>query len=471
MNKSSMQSEENFWPSVSDMFLSLFIIALVLYAGANDRSTEGDIMIRTQTVEEAIELIEQLQVAERLKEDEEIKSLSVEEIKKEREDCESARKAKDEGEEEKIRWEEIRSLPKLCEQLRKILHADKLSDYFEQSISDDQDGDEEYKNVVELLYNAGPAKDESRSGKLTTDAQLRKVRIYILKCVNTGRHSDLSPEELRQRLLELENTLAQREAELKKTIAEKEKLQEENKRLSDLLSINDKNLLKEIEKLQKELAKAKKKIEELQKKLDGAQEEMGTLVAKMSKDPRKEVMERVEELAKEIGLEGVEFDKQLGIMRIPAGIVSFMSGAPKAVTKLQDFIDPQKLDSTKKNLDKISALLEKIAKENEQKKWIDNIVIEGHSDITGRSNDYISSMRAVGIWLYLNGDTKGEPNKLSRYKNKDGNTLFSHAGYGSRSPLTREEGETDAAYNERCRRIDIRFNCRLNIEPQGTAKQ
>ena len=168
-----------------------------------------------------------------------------------------------------------------------------------------------------------------------------------------------------------------------------------------------------------------------------------------AKDTRRRVMEEcVAPVIKDKSLEGlVEVEEDLGVIRIPSSSVSFLTA--------------HKEYSTGEGvLERLAAALVAIAEKNECEKSIDNIVIECHADTDGDPdyNEELSSMRALCIWRTLN---KKSGDRLERYKNGTGLGLFSHAGFGCRVPMPLRlwEDKDSKEYKERCRRIDIRFNC------------
>ena len=81
MSRHTLHSEENFWPSVSDMFLALFVIALVLYASASKKAGDGDLYIPDQVVAETEELMKE--IGERLPEQRAKYDAAAEEIRTE----------------------------------------------------------------------------------------------------------------------------------------------------------------------------------------------------------------------------------------------------------------------------------------------------------------------------------------------------------------------------------------------------
>jgi flagellar motor protein MotB len=104
-------------------------------------------------------------------------------------------------------------------------------------------------------------------------------------------------------------------------------------------------------------------------------------------------------------------------------------------------------------------------------KYIDTIIIEGHTDTDGydtgatgeekRINDIkenllLSQKRAFSTWDYMRSikDKNNEP--ITDYKNSDNKNLFAVAGYGQSRPLLLENGQPNPNKSE-LRRIEFRF--------------
>ena len=104
-------------------------------------------------------------------------------------------------------------------------------------------------------------------------------------------------------------------------------------------------------------------------------------------------------------------------------------------------------------------------------KYIDTIIIEGHTDTDGydtgatgeekRLNDIkqnlqLSQNRAFSTWDYMRV-IKGKNNEpITDYKNSDNKNLFAVAGYGQSRPLLLENGQPNPNKSE-LRRIEFRF--------------
>ncbi len=276
-------------------------------------------------------------------------------------------------------------------------------------------------------------------------------------------------------------------------LADNEKLKQELKQkqqeidqLHRQLAMSESELQNEIAELRTRLSEKEKELQELRQKLAALGQELeeaqttittqqGAIDA-LSKDNRRDLMAAIKEKLSEYhipvateynGYRGIIVDERNAILRIPASVVYFNRGS--AI--------PHSRSGYENILENISAFLRDIAEANRDadSDWkiynmVDNIVIESHCDAnpftdevdgwTMDGNEILSSNRSLVVWDKMNGKRK----VLQSYRNLRGEGLFSHAGFGSRVLLLRNEGEDKNSHDERCRRIDIRFNCTAEAE-------
>ena len=124
-------------------------------------------------------------------------------------------------------------------------------------------------------------------------------------------------------------------------------------------------------------------------------------------------------------------------------------------------------DTYKENLALLAQFLDEIAEMVvEGKLAVDSISIECHTDpdlgnIKNEKiyyNDGLSLQRAFDVWRLLNREKKkGSPNLSERVK--DGQRIFTMSGFGMRVLPKRKRNEEKTDYYERCRRMQLRFNC------------
>ena len=103
-------------------------------------------------------------------------------------------------------------------------------------------------------------------------------------------------------------------------------------------------------------------------------------------------------------------------------------------------------DEAKPALDQLAVVFEKFLEDEENAKYVDSIVISGHTDSTGTDEDnrVLSTDRANAVLNYL---MAGKNGRLTRYAG-----YFCAAGYGETRPVQSNETEQGRAAN---RRIEI----------------
>ena len=97
-------------------------------------------------------------------------------------------------------------------------------------------------------------------------------------------------------------------------------------------------------------------------------------------------------------------------------------------------------------LDKLAEVFAAFLSDSENAKYVDSVVISGHTDSTGsdKENRVLSTDRANAVLDYLLSSGRGELNAYSRY--------FCAAGYGKTRPVATNDTEEGRAQN---RRIEI----------------
>ncbi len=188
--------------------------------------------------------------------------------------------------------------------------------------------------------------------------------------------------------------------------------------------------------------------EELERKKSELEKELG-------KDIRPVIMKEVASKFTELERAGmVQIEEDEGFMRIPSKTLTFKGGQQKQEDQVLDNrANPQNEANMRKIADALYAFME----EDQKRHWVDTIVIEGHASKDVRkgsewANELVSIQRAIGTWILLN-----KHHNFEKYKNSDGKMIIGYAGFGSHNLLEPGESESEEQYNERCRRIDIRF--------------
>lgn len=443
MESNPLHQEENFWPSVSDMFLSFFVIALALAAiYHNTHEKEG----------------ESLDYAYQQRTDMVLRLAGLDDAH-----YDSSEDAQD-----KATRPVMARL--LCDALDKIEADEQHREASRRWLVAGADARMEVKAredyTVALRY-MGQRLGRSYGARASGFEMLEDVaeQIQLLKMRDTGGHR--TPEELQVEVERLQRLVEEKEQE----IAD----------LMRRLSMSESELQREIAELTRQLEARSKELEELRSKLREAQ---GVIAGQsreiqdLSKDNRSVLMVAVHKMLAEYGIpvaskenqmRGLIVDNDKAVLRIPSTVVYFGSGSaiPQTQGEYGDI------------LEKISQLLRTVAEANADpdSSWgiygmVDNIVIESHCDskpfeaeVDGYDmdgNEVLSSNRSLVVWDLLNGKDK----RLEGFRNLREEGLFSHAGFGSRVPLPDVKGEPKEEYHMRCRRIDIRFNCTPEAERQ-----
>lgn len=407
------------------MFLALFVIALVLYSTASKKAGEGDIKFQQQTCAECQELLSELK--DIFPADTALMSMNVPEMQ--------TKDAKGDAQQQAKEFEqEMASF--LCE-LKDVSSLRQVFPRGEQSQEKFPHARSKYEEAILMLYDASATEGESAIPSVknvTPDARLRELRVRILSHL---RPNGPSAEDLKMKLAEKEAEIARLTSLLKGK--------------ADVMSLNE------------DLKKNKQELAELQRKyhaftqlhhncnatISAQMKQIEQLQQSLNQDTRSLVMEKVSKALERFDLlDYVQIEKEAGFIRIPSSSVGFEKNV------YDEF-------SGTWILTRLAKALVSIAEDNQHNhRMIDNIVIECHADTDGNAfdNEKLSSNRSLYIWQYLNNQSS---QKLETYKNSSGLSLFSHAGFGSRIPLPLRKWESSYSdsYKERCRRIDIRFNC------------
>ncbi len=464
MNRNNLNTEDNFWPCVSDMFLAFFVIALALYATSNSEKGKGDEYISSLAREEAVALVAHLHRVH----PNEVGALP----------------------EDILREKDMVNSPGLAQKLYELTEIPTLHRVYFNTAADDEILlsyiPEEGKNyhlrkAACLLYcMVFPDKQmEVEENGPRYHQLLREVRERIQRAA--GGAEGKTKEEL----IALLNDSVPRseksalEERIKRLVQEKANLEEQlrkafqGNKLLTTLQQRIQLLEEQLQEAQNQLAATKTEIDGLKDEKKELSETNRKLVEEINRDNRKSVMDEIEKLLKQDKYQalvkaGIELLKDEGVIRVPESVVGFDTNVrePRAANK--------------DNLKKISDLLREIGEGVTRGEFpIDNISIECHADTTGSGtiigsaiiqignkkgkkemldNDWLSMLRALAVWKELEQErSSGE--KLSDYKNKDGLGLFSTSGFGSRVPVEKKYGETSEEWNSRCRRMDIRINC------------
>lgn len=443
MESNPLHQEENFWPSVSDMFLSFFVIALALAAiYHNTHEKEG----------------ESLDYAYQQRTDMVLRLVGLD-----NEHYDSREDAQD-----KATRPAMAKL--LCDALDKIEADEQHREASGKWLVGDSDARMEVKareDYTEALRYMGQRLGRSYGARASGFEMLEDVaeQIQLLKMRDTGDHRTL--DELKAEVERLWRLVVEKDLEIFD--------------LSRRLFMSGSNLCREIAEPTWQMEAKRKELEEPSRKLDEAQGGISgqeSAIGAQPKDNRCALMKAIRMMmaeydiplaSSENGMHGLIIDEEKALLRIPSSVVSFDRGSaiPRTTREYSDI------------LERISKLLCTVAEANvnENSPWgicgmVDNIVIESHCDsnpfdaeVDGYDmdgNEVLSSNRSLVVWDRLNGKDK----KLQAFLNPRDEGLFSHAGFGSRVLLPRMPGEEKSAYDMRCRRIDIRFNCTSEAERQ-----
>lgn len=464
MNRNNLNTEDNFWPCVSDMFLAFFVIALALYATSNSEKGRGDEYISSLAREEAIALVEHLHKVH----EGDVEALP-DEVKKEQDTLDS---------------------PGLALHLYKLTEKPALVKlYFNQAANEEkvlpyipEEGKKYHlRKAARLLYCLTFPEREMNVEE--SDPRYHRLLREVRDCLQrkAGGLESKTKEELMDDLRNSvpRSELAALEARVKQLTKQIAELQEKLRQATQGNALLE-SLQKELEELKKQLEDARRQLEEARSQITGLEadktnlsHEVQQLIDEINRDNRKSVMGEIEQLLKQdkyraLGA-GILLLKEEGVIRIPESVVGFDANAR----------EPKK--ESLGNIKLISDLLNDIGtlvKRGEL--LIDNISIECHADPSGSGvigaavikvgnssrkpenikldNDWLSMMRALSIWNQLEKERNPE-NKLAGYKNKGGLGLFSTSGFGARVPVKKEVGEGEKEWLSRCRRMDIRINC------------
>ena len=413
MSKNFSQQEENFWPCVSDMFLALFIIALTLYA-MKERSGEGDLKVQEELIQETCAMLNELDTAfpqegfgkwtieirkEHLDEQDEIGS-TLSNIK----DCKNS--------------------CSLCQALVSIREKYEVQKIFEKGEEPDENI-QTHRDAIQCLYKYVKGKEGTKDDLSLIREAHQEISFKLIKS---------KQESIRL----LENTTDN--GELHKILTReienlKKKVRETQERLKNLTQKNE-GLVSELEKSKE----SGKKLEKINQKLE----------EKLGEDVRPVIMKKVASKFMELERQKmVQIEKDEGVIRIPSETLKFKKGAQQR--------EDQVLEETpgnKANRRKIADALYEFMEEDQKEHLVDTIVIEGHASKEGNkwANDLVSTQRAIGTWIRLNGH-----HNFEKYKNGVGKMIIGYAGFGSHNLLEKEPSESEKQYDDRCRRIDIRF--------------
>ncbi|MBE6418702.1 MAG: hypothetical protein E7031_01070 [Akkermansiaceae bacterium] len=461
MSRRDLHSDENFWPCVSDMFLALFVIALVLYSTMSVEKGRGDKYVSDLAAQEACSLFETLQ--REYPDSETIKGINVEEI----------------------RNEEHGARPKLAEALYGLLSCEETARYFyvtDDTLTKIPDASEMYRynDAIALLYETrtecGAPPDENDP---CYHEHMRKVREHveseIYKSKSDSTYADASYEELVEEAERLDaqirsmktkdeyDALASKKQELFDKSEEVKQLQAQKEELEQQIAQFDEKLTHantEGQKLNVQIAKLDEDINNIKKE-----------------DPRKDVMEEVQNKLNEdkySALKGngaVKVDVEKGIVIISSEVFAFDQATGDYYRQGRGVRPDDVEHRLEKPIDKYGDKLKLLAKflieiaqmvENGDLP-VDSISIECHTDddvgkVTDKVyfNDGLSLQRAFDVWLLLD---KYAERALSKCKNLQGQRLFTMTGFGRRVLLTEIDGEDTEDYQKRCRRMQLRFNC------------
>lgn len=452
MIRQHLQTEENFWPCVSDMFLALFVIALALYSVSSEEKGKGDEYISDLAKDEAVALIECMQKSN--PNDAQLKELNPPAAKK------ADRKNLDS--------------PELCKLLYAVVKNDKCEKHFPNGIDERLWNPNKpiLKNVCRALCKAtgdcnhtegkyyqcikaareritSAVKDSLEADQKREMARLKR-ELKILGDANKGRAEDAA-------------RIAELEIQVESLEGEKARLTRTNEGLDDA-----------IEKLTGENKDLKEEKIRLQNTNTGLQKQI-------REDFRKQVMQRVRTLLArypDLHYFVIVLDEE-GVVRIPSSTIGFDPSS--VVPNPSETCNARQLESRLVQLAQfLNDVGQEVTKSGQEPLLVDNISIECHSSPDGKNkilgilsphglkpykqnatiklnNDWLSMLRAINIWEKLNEHANFN---LKEYKNQKGLGLFSTTGCGARvCPKGVNPDARDPASLEKWRRIEIRFNC------------
>lgn len=451
MIRQHLQTEENFWPCVSDMFLALFVIALALYSVSSEEKGKGDEYISDLAKAEAVALIECMQKS--YPDDEQLKDMNPEAAKKDdRKNLDS---------------------PELCKLLYAVVKNDKCEKHFPNGIDERLWNPNKpiLKNVCRALckatgecnHKAGEyypcikeARERITSAVKEADIARLKRELKILGDDNKGL------AEVAARIVELEIQVESLERE-------KASLTLTNEGLDDVI----KKLTGENKELQETKIGLQNTNKELQNTNTGLQKQI-------REDFRKQVMQRVRTLLADYpDLCDLQVLDEEGVVRILSSTIGFDPSS--VVPNTSETCNARQLESRLVQLAQfLNDVGQEVTKSGQEPLLVDNISIECHSSPDGKdkilgmlsphglkpykqndtiklNNDWLSMLRAINIWEKLNEHANFN---LKEYKNQKGLGLFSTTGCGARvCPKGVDPKARDQASLEKWRRIEIRFNC------------
>jgi len=174
-------------------------------------------------------------------------------------------------------------------------------------------------------------------------------------------------------------------------------------------------------------------------------------------EARNKIMNEIADDLKEKGIL-VELSDNNEVLRIPEGALTFVSNKSQIQEEYQD------------NVYQIGkSLYERITLDDRNKKYLDTIFVEGHTDAQRSykqgGNWRLSTDRAISIWRYWM-ENLPQDMQLEALDNHNSQKLFSVSGYSKTRRLV--EDELTALDREKNRRIDIRITVK---EPTITSLQ
>ncbi len=441
MSRRNLHNDENFWPCVSDMFLALFVIALVLYSSMSRDKGKGDEYVANLAAQEACALFETLK--REYPDSEMLKSINVEGVRKE----ESAQR------------------PQLAKALCSLLECDETAKYFygadENVMKEIPNNSEDYKKAVALLYKArfkdgtGPNEHDPAYHE-----HMRKVREHVVfeiyKTKSGHGYSDFSHKELVDKIRNLEQKI--------KDMVEKEKYDALYKKIQNLLAKDPykwlyKVIVKKSEKIGLQVQSAVASI--IQSHNDAVIDDNNDEIKKLE-DPRKEVMPLVQGILdapkyKALRDAHVKVNVDEGVITIPATVFTYPQSVINLYNKgkavitadLWKQLENKLTAEERKNLKLLAQFMNEIGENIKNRKLaVDNIAIECYMvDTPSLENEGMILQCSFDAWRLLDVYANGE---LSGYKNADDQGLFSMTGF------IREKRDDEKPSGPH---MQIRFNC------------
>ena len=439
MSRRNLHNDENFWPCVSDMFLALFVIALVLYSTMSADKGRGDEYISDLAAQEACSLFETLK--REYPGSETLQSIDVDEILE----------------------EEHGTRPKLAEALYSLLSCAETTQYFHVTdetltkVPDDA-AMYRYSDAIALLYEArtegGFPPDESDP---CYHEHMRMVREHVEREINKSKsgaaYSEYSHEDLVDKIRDLERQILNLIPK-----AQYDALNEKYQKLSKEGSDPEKWRNKVVVKLAEQVW--------IKIRINVAKIILGTNDAVIKgndgkiaalEDPRKGVMESVQVVLeqkkfKPLLTAGVKVDVDKGIIIIPSAVFAYPFGdkaIPSADLSSRFEAELGKNSKEIANMKLLAKFLDEIGqKVHEGGLAIDNIAIECYKvDTPSDENEGKILQCSFDAWRLLDMYVGG---RLSGYKNADGQGLFSMTGF------IREKKNYEKPSGPH---MQIRFNC------------